>query len=141
MRNRPTAKTEKAVRLSASVALPLAFYLVCYFVKSSHLLFLFAAAFALALLYTVPYVIGIARIKRKADNVKHLIAVDALYGLLPSALSSFLIAIGFYLFSDGYDLVFVLAVVLAFLFVLISACFWLLYALNSAIVKIKDNDN
>lgn len=141
MRNKLTAKTEKAVRLSLSVALPLAFYLICYFVKSSHLPFLFAAAFALALIYTVPYILGISRIKRRIDNVKHLIAVDTLYSLLPSALSSFLIAIGFYLFFDEYDLVFVLAIVLVFLFLLISICFWLLYALNSAIVKLRDNDN
>lgn len=136
MRDGKISGLEKIARLVLSLVLPLAFYLVCFFVAVSDLIWLIAATFAAAILFAVPCFANLFRIKSGVfSSVKPFIAADFFYTLLPSAAVSFLLALMFYLFAKSFDGVFMLSLLLVLLFTVISLCFWQLYVIASLLAK------
>lgn len=129
-------KAEKIARLVLSAILPLGFYLVCYYVSVSSILWLMVATFAVAFIYSLPDIFSLSRIKNGCyGSIKGFIVTDALYSLLPSLVISFLVAIFYFLFLKSFDNVFMLTIILSFIFVAISCFFYMAYLLCNAFAK------
>lgn len=131
---RPEAN--KIARLTLSVALPLAFYLGCIFIQVSSILWLIPFTFVLVLLFAIPFIVTLSKIKNEpSPSVKPLIFTDLLYYLIPTITVSFLLGLFLYIFFPAFKHVFMLTIILFMVTVFTCLVFWLSYIINNALSK------
>ena len=91
-----------------------------------------------ALLYVVPFVSTLALIKLcRADTCKRYIALDALFLLCPVLISSIVTDVADSIINGVTVMSGSFTVIFGILYVLISLCFWGLYALATHVNKAK----
>jgi len=129
-------KKAKIIKAALSAALPLVYYGLCYFLGVSSILWILPLTFIMGIAYTVPLFINVKKIKNSNYlSVKPFILSDLLYWILPSVSSTFALALGLYLFIEGFELVFMFAIILSVLFIIVNLYFWLSYYINNTVIK------
>ena len=136
----PTAytltKKTKIIKAAFSAALPLVYYVLCFCLGVSSIIWVLPLTFLMAIGYTIPLFINLGKIKKgNYVSVRPFIVSDLLFGILPSVLSTFAVALGLYIFISGFELVFMFAIIISAIFVVVNLYFWLSYYINNTVVK------
>lgn len=132
-------KSDRILRLVLSVVLPICFYIGCNFIKVSSIIWLIPFTFVLVLIYCLPHLITLYRIKnRLVSDVKSVVIDDLLYYLLPFVAVSFFAGLILYLFFEQFKHVFMLTIVLVAISFFTCFVFWISY-LFYAILSKKDS--
>lgn len=137
----PTAytltKKSKIIKAAFSAALPLVYYSICFLLGVSSIIWVLPLTFLMAIGYTVPLFINQSKIKKgNYLSVKPFIVSDLLFGILPSVLTTFGVALGLYIFVGGIDrIVFMFAIIISAIFVVVNLYFWFSYYINNTVIK------